>query len=65
MGNEIRFILLPRGFVPITPSGWCYDIVDVTVGINCSRIIPPSSSQVDGPTSSDFAVHKREPCILI
>lgn len=51
-------VRLSERVVPVTPSSRYYDIVKVTVRIYSSRIVSPSSSQVNFTSSIDYAVYK-------
>lgn len=56
---------LPVSVVPVTPAHRSDDISNVTVRINSSRVVSPSSPQENFSCSSDVTVHKGETSIII
>lgn len=65
--NFLSFLQLPLpvSVVPVTPAHRSDDISNVTVRINSSRVVSPSSPQENLSCSSDVTVHKGETSIVI
>lgn len=53
------------GSVPIAPSVGHYYVVHIAIRVYNSRVVSPSSPQINYARSVNRAVHKREACIVV
>lgn len=62
---RMPYVLLPVGPIPVAPANRDYDAVEVTVGVDCRRVVAPGSPQEDAAGAVDHTVDERETRVLV